>query len=579
MPNLGAMAGLVRPDILTAAARFPVAAASAIAATCLIILRTEDIVASGDLHEQRLYGLLVAFLASAAFGIWLDGRGHWAAVAGQIAAIGLGVLGGFALFALWLSPPLLATALALAVVAAPGLARGGSATRFWTYNIRSGFAALIGAAGAAVLFVGLLATLETLKSLFNLNIPYRLWSHASTVSGTLLLPLYWLAFQPRVAALDAEGSPPDILSRAVAAITDFALLPLLVVYTVILHVYAVKIALDGTLPQGRIGWFVSVFLALGYLLFLIAYAPRSPLPRLRRLFRLVWPAATIIPVVLLALALQTRVAAYGITQDRIAIAVIALAAIVLVVAWLPRRSLDPRLVPLVGAALVLVTSIGPLSARLISVQTQSARFVAILETSGELQDGRFDGERSTPWDNETRDELASIMRYLQSQRALNRLAPVMGAEHARSVDALTSRLAIWTRTPQAPVRETAAAPRPRPLNLGFTAVDADIVFEAFQFEAASGEATFSQAGQPTYALRRDGLRLVLAGPDASFTFDLSARPDHIRGSLEAPRAMTVVRADDPRAVLVLQRLTTEGSGEGRRVTSVGGLILLRGAAP
>lgn len=557
---------LARADLVAALVRFPVAVAAAAIGTSLVLLRTGTVIPANDAFHQALYGLSAAFLAGAAFSLALDGRGRRAAAGGQIAAVaaGLGV-GSFA-HELWLSYPHVMVALTAFLMAAPGLALGATPIRFWTHNIRSGFAALIGLAGMGVAVLGVFAILWTLGSLFDLRIPDTVHAQVMVVGLGLLLPLYWLAFQPRPGGMEAGEPKPDILLRTVAALVDFAFVPLLLAYAVILHAYGARIAVEGALPRNQVGWFVSVFLALGYLVFLLSFSSSSPLPRLRRLFRLAWPRLTLAPVVLLALALRARVVAYGVTEERVLVGVVALAAALLFAAWCVQRRLDPRLVPLTFGTLALLVAVGPLSAKRLTVQSQSARFVAILEGSGALKGSRYDAAWSGPWSAGTESELQSIVTLLDRHRALDRLAPVMGAAVPLTGQNLRERLALLPRPLPA-----------RPEQRALVAIGPDVLLDEFQFRGRSPHVTFRAPGLPGFDLRVDGLRLVLTGPGGPFTFDLADQPAPA-GRSAGTGPVPVVPADDPRAVLILRDYRIAGTGEARRIGDLTGAILVRDAA-
>jgi hypothetical protein len=560
-------AAILRPDLLTAAVRFPVPVAAALLAMILIVLRSEDVISRKDeLYGRVLYGCAAAFAAGVAGRIWLEARNRPAELLSvQLAAIAIGVGAAFAVNSLWLTPPMLLGCMALLVVAAPGLSAGGTPARFWSFNITSTFAALVGALGAGAFVLGLWAIFETLKTLFDLRLPYRLMGHVTTVGFVLVLPLYWLALQPKVLNLEADEPPPDVQLRALAVLTDFILIPLVVAYTVILHVYAAKIAVDAALPRGQIGWMISIFLALGYLSFLLAFPRHSPLPGLRRLFRLAWPPATLVPIGLLALALRERMQTYGVTEDRYLIGIVAAAAALLIVAWLPKWRLDVRLVPVIAAGLLLIAASGPTAARLMSVHSQAQRFVAVLEASGALRNGRFADERSALWGSENRRDVQSIIDLLESRRALHLIAPVVGADAAADASKLKGLIGLQ-RTWQ-----------PQPTVLSYVRIDSDILLGPFSLYTgvADPAVLFRHPDSPEYALRRDGSRLALSGPDGTFSFDLSAEP---ASELSAgPYPPRVVHADDNRAALVVRRLTWNASGETRTFAHLDAQILIRQA--
>lgn len=561
-------ATMVRPDLATVAGRFPVPAGAALVAAILIVLRLDEVIPRDDgPFERALYGSAIAFTAGLASGILLEGRGVAAIIAGQLVSLAIGVGAALSMFSLWLTPPLLLASLALLAVAAPGFAAGGTTVRFWVLNLRSGFVALVGAVGTGAFVLGLGAILATLHSLFDIPVPDRLVAQAAAVSFVFLLPLYWLAFQPRVQDLGPEEPPRDILLRTVAALTDFIFLPLLVIYAIILHVYAAKIAISATLPRGQIGWMVSAFLSLGYLAFLLATPRQSPLPGLRGFFRIAWPPATLVPAVLLALALRERVQAYGVTEERYLIGIAAFAAVLLIVAWLPKRRLDPRLVPAAAAGLLLVAAVGPLSAQLVTAHSQSQRFVAMLDASGGFSGCRSGEERPTSWSPEARSDLQSVVRVLERRRGLHLIAPHVGLPPTATARELSACLGL-ERPPSPgvppPILQSVA---------GYVRIGSDVLLGPF-FSGMTQMVVFRAPDGPDYTFRVEHRRAVLSGPAGTFLFDLSDEPPIELGS--HPR---VVRAEDSRAVLIVRGLRWDGTDEARTPGLLSGEILLRGIQP
>ncbi len=564
---VGRLGRVIRPDLVSALKRFPIPIAAALVASVTLIMRMEHLLApDGEYDDRVLLGAATAFATGMAGRILLEGANRPAGtILSQTVAVFPGLGAALAYSSLWLSPTILIAALALIVIAAPGMSAGGTPIRFWVFNTRSVLAGLIGLVGAGLFVIGLWAILATLRSLFELQISHRLVSYASIVGFSFVLPVYWLSLQPKISEIEDREPLPDMVLRAGAGLTDFIFVPLLAIYAVILHVYAAKIAIDAALPRGQIGWMVSVFLGLGYLTFLLALPEQSPLASARRLFRSFWPPATLIPVGLLALGLQKRIQDYGITEDRYLIAAVALYAALLFLVWLPRRQLDVRLVPAVAAGLLLIGDIGPLSADFMTVHSQARRFIAVLDASGELKDGRFDGERTTPWGKETRTDLRSIIDLLDRRGALSLIAPAVGEELAADAALLVTKLDL-NRSEEV-----------KPAPLDYVRIDAAVLTDRFYWSSLSATAKqaiiFRAPDSPEYALKVEGRRVSFSGPGDTFTFDLSAEPEHGAGSdASYPR---VSKANDTRAVLILRELRWNGSGETRTLDPLRGEVLLR----
>ena len=560
---VGRLGRVIRPDLVSALKRFPVPVAAALLASVTLIMRMEHLLPpEGDYDDRVLLGAATAFATGVAGRIVLEGGSRPAGtLSSQIMAAFLGFGAALAYSSLWLSPAMLVAALVLVVIAAPGMSAGGTPVRFWVFNTRSVLAGLIGLVGAGFFVVGLWAILATLRSLFDLQISHRLVSYASIAGFAFVLPVYWLSLQPRISDIEGKEPLPDMVLKAEAGLTDFIFVPLLAIYALILHVYAAKIAIDAALPRGQIGWMVSVFLTLGYLTFLLALPEQSPFASARRLFRSLWPPATLIPVGLLVVGLQKRIQDYGITEDRYLIATVAVCAVLLFLAWLPRRQLDVRLVPAVAAGLLLIGAMGPFSAGFMTAHSQARRFIAVLDASGELKDGRFDGERTTPWGSGTRTDLRSIIELLDRRGALFLIAPAVGDELAANAALLMSRLDL-ARPVQA-----------MPDRFDYVQFDDTVLTNRFYWSSLSAAPeqaiAFHAPDSPEYALKVEGRRATFSGPGSTFTFDLSAEPEH---GAPHPR---IAKADDPRAVLILRELHWKGSGETRTLDRLRGEILLR----
>jgi hypothetical protein len=556
------LGAVMRPDLATAAVRFPTPAMAAVLATFVMVAAIEGrIPFGGERFERMLYGAAVAFIAGVAIRIWLEGRNRRNELAaGQLAALAFGVAAAFSLYSLWLTPALLLASLALFAAAAPGFSRAGTLGRFWLFNVRSAFAAVLGAVGAAAFALGFWAVLATLQSLFDVRISWRLVSHATAVGFVLVLPLYWLALQPRVHELHDDEAPPDLLLRAVAALTDFIFLPLIIVYAVILHLYAAKIAVVATLPRGQLGWMASTFLCLGYLAYVLALPRRGLLPGIRSFFRLLWPLATAVPVGLLVLALYQRVQAYGMTEGRYLGAVVALIAGLLILAWRPGRQLDDRLVPAIAGGVLLIGAVGPLAARATTVHSQAARLVAVLDAAGDLSGGRLVEDGPTRLSEDNRKDLRSIVLALEKRRALHILGPVVGAELAAKPQELRRRLALDVPSP---VRPTVSA---------YVRVDTAVLLGPVYLRVpATTPVSFRGPDGPEYTLTGEGTRLLLLGPEGAFAFDLPSE--------QGARDPEVIYSNDRRAALIVRNPRWSGSGSARRLESFNCQILLRPAPP
>lgn len=418
------------PDVSAALSRFPLAVL--LAAFLTIYKLWADIPNEAD--EKVLGTLAASFLWVVAVDLFVESQGR------SQRARGIAWVAGIAVIALlfrfrweaWLFPPLLFGALLFAVGLAAQLGRGERNAAFWLFNHRLWLAAALGLIGAVMFGGGLSIILETLNFLFGLELPEKWHERIWTVALGFLAPVSWLALAPQNFTDRITGDETEFTTRAVATIVKFVLVPLLLVYTAILYAYALKIGLAGTLPKGTLGSLVVGYLLAGAATLLLAYPIRDSGGALVRLFWENWVWLSILPVLLLFLAVYTRIAAYGLTEPRYAVVLIGIWALILAVWRMVRRdeSFDLRVIPGLLALLLLAASFGPWGIVGASVRSQTAELAGILREKGMLADGKFvrpDKGSDSPLGTSAA-RVRQIEYYLNTRHALRMLAPWFAGE-------------------------------------------------------------------------------------------------------------------------------------------------------
>jgi hypothetical protein len=415
------------PDISAAFARFPLAVILAGALT----LYKLSVDSPGEAALKLIGTLAASFLWVVAVDLFAEshgatrGRRLIACLAG-IAAIAL-------LFQLrwqvWLAEQLLFAALVLAIGLAGHLGRGERNAAFWLFNHRLWLAAALALLGAGLFGAGLSIILETLNFLFGLGLPTKWHEHIWTIALGFVAPVSWLAIAPRnFTEPVGETEAKEFTTRAVAGLVKFVLVPLLLVYTAILYAYAVKIGLAGTLPRGTLGSTMVGYLLIGAATLLLAYPTRESGGVLVRLFWRYWVWLAAMPVLLLFLAVFTRIRAYGLTEQRYQIVLIGVWALILAGHRIWRGGgLDLRLVPGVLAVLLFLACFGPWGSIGASIFSQKAALAELLRAKGLLVDGKLvaradAGEGINPLGSDAA-RARGIEWYLNSHHALHQLAP------------------------------------------------------------------------------------------------------------------------------------------------------------
>ncbi len=415
------------PDMSAALTRFPLGVAIAALLTLYMLYDSR----SGDAEQRIVEGLGASFAWVVAADLYVESQGRARLTRLLLWLAGVAVIA--LLFAsawkLWLAPFLLSAAFVLLIGLAGHLARGERNASFWLFNHRLWLGGVIALVGAVLLGSGLSAIVETLNLLFGLALPWRLHNDIWTIALGFVAPVSWLAFAPRSFTEPlSQAHETEFTTRAVASIVKFVLVPLLLVYTAILYAYAVKIALEGSLPKGTLGSLVVGYLLTGAATLLLAYPIRETGGALVRLFWRSWVWLALMPVLLLFLAAYTRIEAYGLTEQRYLFVLVGVWALILALLRIVfPRNFDLRLAPLVLALLLFAASFGPWGAIGLSVRSQKAELVNILAAKGLLVDGRLTvpsaNEEATSLLGSEAARARSIEWYLNQNHALVLLKP------------------------------------------------------------------------------------------------------------------------------------------------------------
>jgi len=432
---LSQLRGALATDMMRALARFPWTAAAAALGTAYFLFDVHEWSGwTNDTHMRVATGLIAAFALSLAAALFAERRGSSGAPAflAPAAAFALGVLSIVFRDTFGVTPPILIGGLFLLVTLAPYTALAADEGAFWSFNHDLGIGAAVAIVAQILLGGGTSAVLATLDYLFGVDIPSSVYGKVWLVAGGAVAPAVFLAFVPSTfdKTLPPDG-PLDVLSRAIAALVRYLLIPLLLIYALILHAYAVKIGIGGSLPKGQLGWMVSTYGAVLAATALLSYTTRASGP-LERLFWRVWPWLLAAPVILLLIAAAVRIGAYNLTQDRYLLLLAGAWLVSLIVSqgiFAARR--DIRWIVGAAAILLLAAAFGPWGASSLPARLQAGELIRLLESAGFAKDGRVTKDPASAAKLANGDARAvDIVSYLDSSGRLDVLAPLFAGDRA-----------------------------------------------------------------------------------------------------------------------------------------------------
>ena len=234
-----------------------------------------------------------------------------------------------------------------------------------------------------LLVFGLVAAiLFTITTLFNVEFSDSFYQHFYTSLGIFTLPLFFLVFQQRQAKSEMT------LDRISEILVNFVLASALMIFTVLLYAYVVRIIFEGVLPKGMLANITLPYLLGG----LGVYALRSICAKARwETFFKFYPYLAIVPIVLLWLAIDRRISAYAWTEPRIYLVALATAITIAYAILIVPKARQYRLISgVVMVAIFAMTWI--VKPQEIAYQSQTARFEQLLKNlnlsddSGKIRD-------------------------------------------------------------------------------------------------------------------------------------------------------------------------------------------------
>ncbi len=242
---------------------------------------------------------------------------------------------------------------------------------FWQYNRRLFLGFLRAGVFSGVLFVGVVVALAALNQLFGVKVEEETYARIWFVMALVVNTGIFLADLPGdIRALEHDTEYPGVLR----VFAQYILTPLVFAYLLILLAYMVKLVAGAEWPSGWIGWLVSSVAVTGLLGFLLVHPLRKdPAEGWIRIYAR-WLFIGLIPAaILLLLAFWKRIEVYGLTEPRLLGLVLGAWLLAIALRFTLRPDTGIRPIPMLLAAVLLLTLYGPLSLTRISVASQRER--------------------------------------------------------------------------------------------------------------------------------------------------------------------------------------------------------------
>lgn len=270
------------------------------------------------------------------------------------------------------------------LVAFAAFLKPGHIQGFWQFNKTLFLRFLTSVLYSAALYAGIAAALGAMNFLFNFKFEWDtfmiLWICIAGIFNTF----FFLAGVPAdFAGLDEDHSYP----KSLKIFTQYVLIPLATLYVVILLAYEIKIIIQWNLPKGLVSNLILGYAVFGMLALLLVY-PISHQEEnkwiktyARSFYFLLLPL-----IVLLFVAVGTRIFSYGITEFRYFLILLACWALFIAIYFLVSKRQNIKLIPITLCICTLLSIYGPQSAFSVSRYSQKSILIKILRRNGLFKD-------------------------------------------------------------------------------------------------------------------------------------------------------------------------------------------------
>ncbi len=184
---------------------------------------------------------------------------------------------------------------------------------FWEFNKTLFINTVLTALFTLALLLGTLLALAAIDKLFQVDVN-DFYDYVAYFSGCFASTAIFLFFtEDGLSFLEEPKEYPVILKF----FTQFILIPLLLIYSIILYGYFIKIMIEWNLPRGWVSYLVIVYSLVGILALLLVHPLKEKTAKgWVQIFQKIFYYSLLPLIVLLFIAIFKRISDYGITENR-----------------------------------------------------------------------------------------------------------------------------------------------------------------------------------------------------------------------------------------------------------------------
>ncbi len=294
---------------------------------------------------------------------------------------------------------------------------------FWQFNKVLFLRFLTAVLYSSVLYMGLAGALLAIQELFGADVNSKVYIDLWVLIAGFFNTVFFLGGIPKpLDSLNEDSSYP----KGLKIFTQYVLIPLVTIYLLILYAYTAKILLQINLPKGWVANLIIGFSIAGIFSLLLVYPVRELeenkwLKTFSRFFYF-----SLLPlVVLLFIAIGTRILEYGVTIERYIVAMLGVWLVVITLYFVFSKHKNIILIPVLLCVFAFGSIIGPWGMFQISEKSQLKRLALLLEKNGAMANGKIiklNEQKAQLIKIKEVNQINSIFDYLETNHGLKGMA-------------------------------------------------------------------------------------------------------------------------------------------------------------
>lgn len=307
---------------------------------------------------------------------------------------------------------------------------------FWQFNKNLFVNVVLTGIFTAVLVGGIMLAITAVDQLFDLELDQKIYPKTFFFLAIFGSCFIFLLFnEDGIKFLEKDGNYPDILKFFV----QFILIPLLIIYAVILYFYGGKILIKWDLPRGWVSYLILAYSLVGILALLLVF----PLKEIStkswvKGFSKIFYFALLPLLVLLFVAIFTRILEYGFTENRYYVLLLAIWLTLIVLYFSFWKHPNIKFIPISLFIFGLFSLVFPyFNTFSVSKNSQKKELEEILVKNNLLENGKINFNKRI--NNSDANEISEKFNFLRERNEINYLKKYFNEKELKNISFFNQR--------------------------------------------------------------------------------------------------------------------------------------------